>query len=627
MRLALLLLVVNAGGLVAQQMAPLLHPDPNVLGSELRFGVDKIANTFLFTGNADITQETPFGTLRWVNAYRSSAFRTQTTAIRDDETSQLGLEFPLGSSITALLRQSWILSRDSRSLGLSSLERLNGAAGLRYEPIPEARVELLGGLENTTQLGQVATGSIVGLSGRLRDFGIDDWLFSSRLLADYHRMDAQRTNTDAEVRADVVRTIGDGSALRVAAAYTSLRRDFFTTLTGAPNELSVETRGERRVQVDANVMYQLTENVRAGMTASVQMAGIDRQYGQAVADIPITAVNRNLSELVIDLNAELEGRTASTTGLVSASLYRRDEQNGVLARFGIAGDDLASLQSQEKQRDNNTLRTSMMGRGEWRPSRNDTVRLEGTTSLLRYDTPSDVNYDDRDELTGIVKVSYTRRVSEGLAASVELSGKYLHTVFLKAQRSSQNNENRVIRLAPQIWITGRVVTMRPLLEVLANYTVYDFEDRAASIRSFSFRQISYRDSMLVRLTPTLHGEAQILIRYDERSLFAWADFAEAPETSNLEYLTKFLVFSRLGTILSVGAGVRLYSLERRMIDQTPGLPGLGNSVRFWAPETSIRYTLTNGSTLTVSGWYEFQRINVTGRRELPNLLLQAHVLL
>jgi hypothetical protein len=57
------------------------------------------------------------------------------------------------------------------------------------------------------------------------------------------------------------------------------------------------------------------------------------------------------------------------------------------------------------------------------------------------------------------------------------------------------------------------------------------------------------------------------------------------------------------------------------------VPGASASLRFWAPEVAIRIASVNGSTLTMSGWFEFQEVNVTGRRDLPNLLLTTRVFL
>jgi hypothetical protein len=607
-----------------QELASLLEQQRVFQGPTVVFGVDKIANTFTFTGRADVqTALFGVGSFRYVMDTRNTAFRTTTLALRDDIFSHAEVVVPLGTTLAAIARQSWTLSQDSRSLGLASLERLNGGVGLRYGTDSLATVEWIGGVESSTQIGRRAGGVVTAMRAALGGIALDEWLMSGTAVLDLNRMDALRTNTDADVRVNIVRPLDGGSELRLSTQFLSLRRQFFTQV-GLLADLSVETRAEQRLHIDAAATAVLSPRLTATLLGSLQSAGIDRQYSQGETDVPITAVNRRLSELVVDITGELRYQTSSLLLVGGGSLFRRDEQNGVQALFDISDQALAAIRSQENQRDNATVRTRAFAQARWAFSPRDTLSAEASSWLLRYDTPSAQNFDDRDELTTLVTLQYGRRLSSLLAAGVTLSGQSVHLVFLRAQRSALNNVNNVLRLAPYVRIEGSTVQMQPVCEVLANFTVYDFEEQGSSVRSFSFRQISLRDSIVVRLGGTLHLESHILLRYFERATLYWTRFAESPETANLERLTKFLIFSSPQPQLGVGVGIRLYGLEQRTLD---GLPGPNTDRRFWAPEVSIRWTTLSGSDLSIGGWYEFQTIDVTQRRNLPNLLLQARVVL
>ncbi len=598
---------------------PTTLPEPAVV-----FGVDKIANTFTFTGRSDVRLTLlGDGAFRYVMDTRNTAFRTTTLALRDDIFSHVELVLPLGAALSAIGRQSWTLSQDSRSLGLASLERLNGGLGLRYGIDSTTTVEWIGGMESSTQIGRRAGGVITALRAAASGISVDEWLMGGTAVFDLNRMDAQRTNTDADIRFNIVRPLEDGSEFRLSTQYLSLRRQFFTQV-GTLADLSVETRAEQRLQLDASGTAVLSPRLSASVVGSLQSAGIDRQYSRGEDAVPITAVNRRLTELVVDITGELRYEVATLLLVGGGSLFRRDEQNGVQGVFDITEQDLAALRSQENQRDNATMRTRAFAQARWRITPRDTLTAEASSWLLRYDTPSELNFDDRDELTTLVTLQYGRRVSDILSAGFTLSGQSVHLVFLRAQRSALNNINRVVRLAPYVKIEGRTVQMQPVCEVLANFTVYDFEEQGSSVRSFSFRQISLRDSIVIRLGGTLSLESHILLRYFERATLYWQRFAESPETANLERLTKFLIFSRPQPQLGVGVGIRLYGLEQRTLD---GLPGPNTDRRFWAPEVSIQWRAPSGSDLSIGGWYEFQTIDVTQRRNLPNLLLQARVVL
>ena len=605
----------------AQQLAPLLQPKNATFGEGIEFGVDKIANTFVWICNADIHIPTSFGELRLYNNYRSSAFRTVTLTTRDDQFSQLSWSYPLSQDLKALVRQGWVLSRDSRSVGLNSLERLNAAAGVRYEPSPLGMIEAIAGVEASSQLAVSAAGPLAGISGRLTDLDIEQWMLSGNGLAEWQRLDAQRTNTDVDLRAQVVRSLAEGSVLRLSVESANLGREFYTTID-ATQPLNVEQRAERRLVVGGDVSYAVTQALTLGLVTSLQSSGVKRSYGQPVGLISLTSVERQLQELVIEVEGYTQITLPTITFTGGGSIFQRSEKNGVDNIHGLDEAALSSIRAQEFKRDNQTLRTRMFGRGEWRPSSVDTVRLDVTGWLLRYDTPSSSNDDDRDELASVATLTYARRLSRNLSASLGLSGQYLHLVFLKASRSALNNVNRALRLSPTLHITGSVVRMQPQFEILANYTVYDYEGSSSSVRSFSFRQMSYRDSIRVQLTPHLHVESQVLLRYYERSTLQWAVFAESPETGGLEYLTKLLIFSAPNEQWSVGAGIRVYNLNQRSILLAIPSVSLG-SVQSVGPEAVLRYRAPDASTLTLTGWYEFQKINFSSRRELPNLLLRA----
>lgn len=643
---------------LSQHITSLLHQNSQSFGTGILFGLDKISNTFTFVGNADVTIDGDFGRIRWVNAYRGRVSRTTSLSATDDEASFIDLTIPLGKRpfdlgagappldgagappldragapplddaaalpFAAVFRQSWMLARDART-PLSSGENVNGAVGARYEPSEGNWIEALVGAEHSSQLGVRATGPLAGITAGVTSLLVDEWELTARSLADWNAMDERRTNTDIVLSANVLRNLEEGSTLSLSAAYSGQRRDFLSTIVSdKPDELLVETRGERRLTVSSSLLYNVTSALSIMAVGNVFVNGIDRSYGSFLTSAPITGVNRNLFEFLLDIGGEVAYTVKALTLFGRVGLFRRDEENGVQPLFAVDESSISSLRAQEVQRDNATVRTNLLGRMDIRPTESDTVRAECSGSLLRYDTPSTLNYDDRDELSVLASLSYARRLSQIVSVALTLSGQNVHVVFLRAQRSAQNNVNRVIRLSPIVYITGSVVTMQPQCEVLANYTVYDFEETAGSTRSYSFRQMSYRDSMRVRLTPALHIEAQLLLRYSERSSLSWTDFAETPQVSNSEYLAKMLIFSS-GTGWSIGAGARAYQFKQSTLALSVDQGGSLGSLRFWAPETAIRYTAPGGSTLSLSGWYEFQTVNEGSRRELPNLLLRAHI--
>lgn len=611
-----------------QEISSLLKNSESVILPTIEFGMDKINNTFVFTGNLAADLPVLGGRLVLMNEYRGSAFRTLTTAVRDDETASLSYSVPLTTGTQVLVRGSWITSRDNRSVGLSSLDRLNGVVGIQLAPSSTLTTETFAGVEQTTQLGVVASGPIAGLVSRLRPTTVEQVELDGSVLLDWHKIDPQRTNSDALARLSAQRVLDDGSLLRAQLGAQTVRREYFTTLTGgATTPDAVEQRLEDKLEALVELLYHVQPTFAVGATGQVSLNGIGRAYGEPLSSIPITAVSRHLQEFVLDFEVRGMWNMPKWTVQAGVAQFLRSENNTVDAKFALNAADFAVLQQQEYQRDNRTNRSRFFARAWWTPSASDTVFAEYNWYLLQYDTPSDANTDDRDELNLSASLRYTRRISERLQVGVTLGAQRVHLVYLKAARSAFNNENNVIRLSPHIVITSGFLSMRPTMEVLANYTVYDFEGKGASARSFGFRQLSYRDSVRLRLSERYRVEIPTLIRYFERSTLLWNEFAEIPQAGTLEYLVSVRAFTQPAAGCDVGAGVRLYTFDQQSLIATPGLPTTINSVRSWAPEVVCSYTTTGGSTLEMSGWYEFQSLVPAARRELPNVLLKATIML
>jgi hypothetical protein len=612
-----------------QEAAPLLHGPEVVPGKGLAFGVDKIANTFVFTGNADVDVAALGGTIRLVNGYRGVVFRTSTTAVRDDEMFQFSYEIPFSAVLTSVARASWAVSRDSRVLELGSQERLGGVGGVRYRAEDaDAWIEAVAGIDAMSQIGQHASGFITALQGRARSLQIDeDWQMNGDMLLDYHRLDDDRVNSDVDMAVDITGGLGSASALSVLAGFTNLGRDFFSPLPGVPDSLVIESRAEQRANVQGVLHTEIGAAWDLNFKGLVSLADVARSFKAGDAAIPITNVERESAESIIDIDGDIGWRVGSTAIRLGGAIYRREEANLVVPVHDIEEQDLLVLREQEAQRDNSTLRTALTVRLSWSLSHKDSVHLDGTSWLLRYDTPSDQNYDDRDELSGIASITYSRAVSSTLSAFATIGGQALHTVFLNAERSASNNVNRVLRAGTGVVFRSNTFHMKPTFEVLANYTTYDFEGQGAIARSFSFRQISWRDSIIYVVTPRINLESQVRFRYAERASLDWGSFAESPENGTLEYLVKMLSFVRVGTAWNVGAGLRLYELRQTSLISVPGISGTATYMQFWAPETVVQYVAPSGSSLSLNGWYEMQSLSGGRTRNLPNLLLQARIAL
>jgi hypothetical protein len=277
-------------------------------------------------------------------------------------------------------------------------------------------------------------------------------------------------------------------------------------------------------------------------------------------------------------------------------------------------------QDQEQTKDNLTRRTSLAGTMRLPVSSSDTVALSGAASILRYDTPSAENVEDRDELLVALSLSTTHRLSRYLDLSVSLDGTLSHIVYLLRDRSANNNINRVLRFAPRtLFKPFPFFTSMNTFEVLANYTVYDFETQAAQVRSFSYRQFGWIDSTTIEVSHRLGFDVFVYLKFYERGQLNWSEFSERRENSFADrtYALQVRCVPDDGVLFAVG--VRYFSQTR--YSYTGNVRNLDSFLRSFGPTCWILWRPYPTSEVSMKGWYEQRRLEGGGSRSLANMTL------
>jgi hypothetical protein len=355
---------------------------------------------------------------------------------------------------------------------------------------------------------------------------------------------------------------------------------------------------------------------------------VTEEYNKFTNDLKYSGIKRDLEEqyLKIDFNTSI--KSINSFFKFGYRVSYRDEKNQTQNKYSINEIDYQQLRNLDKQKDNITNITGLYSEIMHSFSVNDTIYFDSYVSILRYDTPDEQNYSDRDELSYSVSGRYKHRFSENLSASVLFATNYLHLVYLKSQNSGSNNVNRIFRLNPKVEITFANFSMRPSFEVLANYTVYDYETANRGPESYSFRQIAYNDTIIIKADKKRSIELQNNLRYYETGKLFWDEFLESPETGNYEQFTKLMLYTTASPIVRLGIGARYHFLEQHHIFQQPGNPSSaiysGKSI---APETEISVKFSSNSEISLQGWYEFQYIKGLEKKEIPNLFLTTKIVL
>jgi hypothetical protein len=242
-------------------------------------------------------------------------------------------------------------------------------------------------------------------------------------------------------------------------------------------------------------------------------------------------------------------------------------------------------------------------------------------TALPYGIQSEENFDDRDELLSILRLSYTRRINHLFNFFVNLEGSYNHVVYIFGERSSNNNVRRVLKLGTGGEFDGSHFFSRNIIEVSANYTSYDFEDINPNARSYSFRQFSAKDSTSFGLVGNVYFDFLGYVKLSEQGDFDWASFSNNPDRYLAEYYIEPLLSIRAG-YLRMSAGIRIFSLKTFGYNESD-TKLLTNEYTSRGPITNFSVQLTNLS-LNLTGWYEFIKNEADVKRELANLSLSVN---
>jgi hypothetical protein len=300
----------------------------------------------------------------------------------------------------------------------------------------------------------------------------------------------------------------------------------------------------------------------------------------------------------------------------------KEERHSVLDDMYASNAVIDTQRASASRLENTAQRTALTAALKIDVSQDDKIRLVSSASILRYDTPDIFNTDDRDELLFTTGAEYMHRFSSRLQMVLNADLTLFHLVYLDRDQSANNNWNRVIRFSPSIeYMPGSSFRTVLRTEVLANYTISDYEQQVSSIRSFSFRQVLWSDSSTVRLSERILCNFSGSLRIFERGTLLWQEFKEKPEVYVIEKTMwpEIVWSSAIG--LKIGIGFRYFGQDRYQYQNSQRLFSQG--IEAMGPTASLEWLGLAGERVTLVGWREEQKNNGTTATILSNLSIQV----
>ncbi|MCL6495437.1 MAG: hypothetical protein K6T54_11750, partial [Ignavibacterium sp.] len=391
--------------------------------------------------------------------------------------------------------------------------------------------------------------------------------------------------------------------------YYQARKDFYInadSITSAQFSIknNIQSRTETGYLLQNRFFFdEFLDFLIFDATGKVSFRNIERSLKYKSTNVQSTSIfDSQIDELKLELDASLGYRSRKFNSSLRFTMNEKDEKHKAIRFQGINEAFFNQREESEQQKNNTSNYATLSFDGDLSLSEIDKITLSVYQSKLKYDTPSSLNDDDRDEILSIARFGYYRKLNPFFTAFVNAEASYGHTVYIFASRSSNNNINRTIRLKTGGEYSGTKISSYNSFEVSANYTVYDFEDLTSPLKSYSFRQFTALDSTSAKISSNTTLFVFAYIKLSEQGILNWGSFSEKPTRALREIFIepRFIVYKFSS---SFSLGVRYFSLG------TFNFKGkdrdLDSEYRSIGPTTAIQSRLFRKLLISFTGYYEF----------------------
>ncbi len=586
---------------------------------------DKSFNTYHWTANAFYNNFFGRVKIQINEQFVSTLIKTDRKLITDNQNFDFKFRYRLNSKLSAASNVNSFILSDNKSLGGSiskaSFHVMYG--GFAYQPFEKITLEPLVGFRIDNQIDQRDKGLSYQLGLSSNDWEYHGYLTTLQGLFQYDQIQPRTLKTyNASLRID--KKFFEETHNYLQLNYYHNRRDFYTLADSMVQKqqnirYNIESRTDNSIALIDSLNYNVNRKMLWIFHGNILTKGIarDNRYLNLI-DALHSPLNTNVNELKIEGGIKLfytfSDRLKSFIGF---HYQERDEKHKLMmpADFPLIDKYIQT----EEQKNNHTKNTSLTGSALWAASSSDTITISGSANILHYDTPSLNNNDDRDELWYLLNLNTLHNINRFLILKSALEINMVHLVYLFSARSADNNWNRILRFSPTIIYSPKNgFKTTNSFEVLANYTVYDFEYLTSQTRSYAFRQFGFLDSTSYHLAEHTSIDWFSHVRLYERGEFKWNSFTEHP----INYFEDKTMISKIRYSLSksllFSLGFRYFSQLR--FDYVRDNAKLKYSLTSVGPLASIEI-IDNRLSLLIQGWYEIQRQTDQKVRSLGTLTI------
>ncbi len=577
---------------------------------------DKQNNSYNFLSDLAWTQSIGLFKSFLFDNFSHSSIRAANQDSRETHKLKLGTRYLMSGGFSLGYIADVLNYKDSHSTAINSTNRGSVELFSQYSLNDSMYIALSGGYIKNRQIDVTDKGTLMEFESNIKRFKFSDISLTTTLKF-REELITPRQNQDniLSLLIETADALPIKNELKVIAERQ--RNDFYLTADSiSAREFGVTKNIQQRIENNygfedrlANVNF--APNMNGGLFVSYLNKEVNSNYYYVpVQDFSKDVVPTRIIESRLEIGSDIDFISSQIDSRFKINFQERDERRSIPSREHIGEFMFDSLSSVQEKNNSTSKKISLAWTNTFRISDNDDIGIIASHSKLQYDTPSGQNFDDRDELLSIARVSYQRVFFPFFRAGLMLEGSLNHIVYISSLKSSNNFQNKILRLQTLSKIDFTNFSNTSSFEILANYTVYDYKDPSQNLKSFSFRQFIANDSLTLVLTSNYRVSGIGYIKISEQASMNWIKFTISPLRENRENFFH-LQFITNYNISSFGIGIRYFSLttfsyRQKIKEESYSYTSIG-------PSSELILIVRDFLDLRFSGWYEF----ITRKEDTP----------
>lgn len=569
--------------------------------------LDNNVNSALLSSKININYDIKNINFILKNNYSSDVTKLTDNVYRDFNEFSATTNYKLTKKFKAGIGLQYRTLSDNRAIEINKDRNAFYYTNFDYKPNNTFYINSKIGIRNEEQIGEKNSGLGGILSSDFNGLNMYNFISDGNLNLSYDRL-TQKTNYNIELNTNIYKQFTDKSENTTVVRFYDRRSDFYipatSSIIGNYNvKNNIQSRIESYIYIEDKLRYGIADNLNFNILGVYLAKFIDSKYKYIPTSQNIVfenIYNAKVNENGFQAGSNLEYNSGRYNAKVWLVYSERVEHHSPVDIGDLPSSIIRELDRLEKDKDNNSRNTSLVLEASANLTNTHSVRISGSSSILKYDTDSRENYDDRDELNSILNITHKYNNLRNFILETTFEYNMATLSYLFKEKSSNNNSNKIYRLTTRsIFSPIRSLLTKNSLQVLANYTVYKFEDLISKVQSFSFRQLTVTDSTNYDFNRYFFCDFYGVIKIYEQGAYNEKEFTEKP----LAYFDDRKMNAFLGYKLTENLIFSLgftHFIQRQYIYDS-GIKLLRRTISNYGPVGKIQFYFRNNSKIEVIG--------------------------